>query len=273
MTRRLKRNSAPVRVVSYGGGLNSTALLCLSVMTGERPDVIVFSDTGSEMPHTYGYLETIGAWLAKEGLPPLSVIRWIRVMGETRGQFIPLHEWCEQHNTVPSRAFGLSGCTTKWKQQPIEGYVRKHPLVAAAHARGERVERWLGFDAGEPRRADRMIEKNVEPHLWLWRAPLVEHKIDRDGCARLIARHGLASPGKSSCWMCPSMTKRDIDALGARYPELLDRALRMEAGAELRSRKGLGGRLNWGEYVKTRKGTDPDERPCGCHDGGEDDDD
>jgi hypothetical protein len=273
MTRH-RRNGAPrdpVRVVSYGGGVNSTALLCLAVETGLRPDIIVFSDTGSEMPHTYGYLETMEVWLDKHGLPPLQVIRWIRVQGELRGQFLPLHEWCEQNHTVPSRAFGFSGCTSKWKQQPIDQYIVRHPLVVEAHARGERVERWLGYDYGEARRVSKLAAKTEDPHLWQWRAPLAEARIDRAGCLALLADHGLPDPGKSSCWMCPSMTKRDIDELGRRYPELLDRALQMEARADMRSRKGLGGRLNWGEYVRTRRGQDPDPRPCGCHDGSSED--
>ncbi len=224
------------------------------------------------MPHTYEYIQKMQVWLAKEGLPPISVVRWIRVMGELKGKFLPLHEWCEQNATVPSRAFGMSGCTTKWKQQPIESHVKRHPLVVAAHGRNERVERWLGFDAGEPNRAARMIEKDIDPHLWHWRAPLCDAGIDREGCANLIAKHGLPNPGKSSCWMCPSMTKKNIDELGQKYPDLLNRALAMESGAELRSRKGLGGRLNWGEYVRSKTGTDPDDMPCGCHDGGNEDD-
>lgn len=263
-----------MRVVNYGGGVNSTALLCWAVANREPVDLVIFADTGSERPPTYRYVETFSAWLQAHEQPTITIVRWIRVRGETAGQFIALHDWCESGKTLPSRSFGLSGCTVKWKQQPVDRYLKEHAAIKACHARGERVERWIGFDAGEPERAKRMLAKNPDAHLWSWKAPLVDHDLDRDGCLKLIADAGLESPGKSSCWMCPSMTKRDIDALGRAHPELLSRALKMEATAietgNVRSRGGLGGRLNWGEYVQSRCGLDPDEIPCGCFDGEDD---
>jgi hypothetical protein len=256
-----------MKIVSYGGGVNSTALLCLAKEMGAKIDAIVFSDTGSEMPHTYDYIEIMNQWLLTNGMPPITVIKWIRVKGELAGKFLSLHEWCEQNKTVPSRAFGYSGCTTKWKQQPLEKHIESLPGVRSTHASGERVERWLGYDASEPERAERMLAKNVKPDIWHWRAPLFEQDIDRDGCLDLITRSGLPNPGKSSCWMCPSMRKRDIDELGRRYPHLLQRALSMEASTTFDSRGGLGGRLNWGKYVASREGTEPEEQACGCYDG------
>jgi len=40
-------------VVSFGGGTNSTAMLVGMWERGERPDAILFADTGGEKPHTY----------------------------------------------------------------------------------------------------------------------------------------------------------------------------------------------------------------------------
>jgi len=264
----------PVTVVNYGGGVNSTALCCLAVQRGLPIDVVVFADTGSERPETYAYLATFSAYLQAHGLPALDIVRWIRVQGEKRGQFIPLHTWCETEQSVPSRAYGFSGCTSKWKQQPADKFVRAHPLVAAAHARGEVVERWIGFDADEPHRAERMLAKNPDPTLWRWRAPLVEWGLGRADCLAAIAAAGLPSPGKSACWMCPSSKKSDIDTLGRDHPELLARALKMEqaaiASGNLVSRAGLGGRLNWTQYVAAKAGLEPEDAPCGCYDGSED---
>lgn len=48
-------------VVNFGGGTNSTALLVGMHERGIRPDVIVFSDTGSEVPHTYAHLAAMHA--------------------------------------------------------------------------------------------------------------------------------------------------------------------------------------------------------------------
>ena len=265
-----------LRVVNYGGGTNSTALLVEAFKRGLRVDLIVFADTGSERPTTYAYLDTMSRWLQEHSMPAISVVKWVRVRGKYPGRFLALHEWCELENTVPSKAFGYSGCTTKWKQQPADKFIREHALVVAEHAESRLVERWIGYDADEPARAERMMAKNPEPHLWSWKAPLVDWDMGREECIETIAAAGLPQPGKSSCWMCPSMTKREIDDLGREHPELLERALRMERNADFQSRNGLGGRLNWNEYVRSKRRLDvvcevPEtsfrDVACGCYDG------
>jgi hypothetical protein len=263
-------------VVNHGGGTNSTALLIEACRRGIRPDLIVFADTGSERPETYTFLEVFSGWLRDHGFPEITIVRWIRVKGDLKGKFIPLHEWCVLHDQVPSKAYGLSGCTVKWKQQPIDGYLRRHVDVMLEHTAERSVERWIGYDADESERAERMFRKNPEPKLWSWRAPLMEWDLGREECMAIIEDAGLPQPGKSACWMCPSMKRHEIDALGREHPELLEKALSMEdralevgnlgVGGDVR---GLGSRLNWREWVERKKGVDPvEEIACGCYDGG-----
>ena len=47
-------------VVSYGGGINSTAMVVYLVKNSFPLDYVVFSDTGDEMPETYEYLKGHG---------------------------------------------------------------------------------------------------------------------------------------------------------------------------------------------------------------------
>ena len=49
-----------MKVLSYGGGINSTAILAL-VKLGKypMPDRIIFCDTGAERPETYCYMKYI----------------------------------------------------------------------------------------------------------------------------------------------------------------------------------------------------------------------
>lgn len=267
-------------VANYGGGTNSTAMLVGAAERGLRPDVIVFADTGSEMPHTYEYLKVVGAWLEKAGLPALSVVRWVRskpgLHGEKPGDFVPLHVAVRRSSELPSKAYGYSGCTSKWKQQPIDRFVETHPDVRAAWERGEVVERWIGFDADEPERTERMLSKNPQPAggRVQWRAPLVEWGWGRAECDEGIARAGLPSPGKSSCFMCPSLRKHEISSLAVKYPDLMKVALDIEDAARptLQSVKGLGRRFAWRDYLEgTREAAQAPETvepECGCHDGG-----
>jgi hypothetical protein len=53
--------SAP-SVVSFGAGTNSTAILQGMLERGEKPDAILFADTGGEKPGTYRHLLRMQIW-------------------------------------------------------------------------------------------------------------------------------------------------------------------------------------------------------------------
>lgn len=268
-------------VINYGGGTNSTALLIEVVNRGlldaYEAVLVVFADTGSERPETYEYLALFGRWLKERGID-LVITRWLRKSSrawfyegadgskvrwtgsvDLGGKFIAIHEDCEKQTTLPSRAFGFSGCTTKWKQHPIDGYAEDWAMYQRLFggASDGPVERWIGYDADEPKRVARMMSKNPRPDLWRWRAPLVEWEMGRDECVDVIVRAGLPLPGKSACFLCPSTTKAEIDDLGREHPELLERALRIEREAieagNVKTRGGLGGSLNWGDSLAASK--------------------
>ena len=57
-------------MVSYGGGVNSTALLIGLHQHRIPVDLILFADTGAEHPHTYAYLDIMDRWLKGHGMPP-----------------------------------------------------------------------------------------------------------------------------------------------------------------------------------------------------------
>jgi 3'-phosphoadenosine 5'-phosphosulfate sulfotransferase (PAPS reductase)/FAD synthetase len=42
--------------VAFGGGINSTAMLCGFRERGIKPDLILFADTGGELPETYEHV-------------------------------------------------------------------------------------------------------------------------------------------------------------------------------------------------------------------------
>lgn len=270
-------------VVSYGGGTNSTALLVGARERGLRPDHIVFADTGSEMPHTYEHLDAVDAWLERQGWPRISRVKWIR----RDGTFVALHDACLDRAELPSKAYGFSGCTTKWKQQPIDRYIDTHlaasRLDALVEGEALHLERWIGYDADEPQRAERMLDKHRDDSSTMWRAPLMEWGWGRDECVAAIARAGLPQPGKSSCFMCPSMRVPEIVELKRRHPKHAELALTIERRA-LSARAsqvaageatagtiyGLGRRFAWSEVLEGKEVEEsPPEIECGCYDGDE----
>ena len=98
-------------VVAYGLGVNSTALLVELVKRAVRPDLILFADTGGEKPATYAYLEVIRPFLARHGLPDVTVVRY----RPTRAAYHTLEQQCLHTGTLPSLAYGGRSCSVKYK--------------------------------------------------------------------------------------------------------------------------------------------------------------
>jgi len=243
-------------LVTFGGGTNSTAMLIGLHERGERPDLIVFSDTGGEKPHTYRHIEAVNRWCAEIGFPQIEVVR---APGET------LEANCLSHRTLPAIAFGFKTCSSRYKRDPQLKFTNHWPPAREAWARGERVIKLIGYDADEERRA---IKR--EDDKYTFRYPLIEWGWDREKCVEAIARAGPEPPGKSACFFCPSSKKDEIFDLQRRYPDLMQRALAMEDNAELTSVKGLGRRFSWrillhGDSRQER--LFPPEIACECFDG------
>lgn len=252
-----------MKVVAYGGGTNSTAMLVLMHEQGMRPDLIIFADTGGEKPHTYDHLKVVSAWCESIGFPSITVVkkRGRVYVGET------LEENCLRSEMLPSIAYGYKSCSLKYKVQPQDMFCNNDTQCQAVWAAGDKVIKFIGYDADEIRRAKIFAD---DKYAYIY--PLISQGWGRDDCVAAIARAGLPQPGKSACFFCPSSKKHEILALQAQYPDLLERALAMEAGAKLTSVKGLGRNFSWREFLD--KQNEPDlfsdagkEIACGCYDG------
>lgn len=251
-------------VSAYGGGTNSTALLIKWVLTGNHLDLILFADTAGEKPHTYKYVETFSQWLVDHGAPPITIVKKVRRTGEIHG----LEENCLEANMLPSLAYGFKSCSQKFKIGPQDKYVNNWPPAKKSWKAGIPILKLIGYDAGEPHRA----EGGYDNDKYVYRYPLIEWNMGREECVETIEGEGLCLPGKSACFFCPASTINEIKQLNATYPDLMERAIKMEANADLTSVKGLGRRFAWKDVIATDE-MFPDEfrmAPellCGCYDG------
>ena len=248
------------KIVSYGAGTNSTAMLVGLHERGERPDLILFADTGGERPETYAHRDTVSDWCESVGFPRVVTVR-------KGGREETLEENCIRMNMLPSIAYGFKSCSHKYKIEAQEKYANNNDQCRATWAAGERVLKMIGYDADETHRA-----KIPEDKKYTYRYPLVEWDWGREECIEAIARAGLPQPGKSACFFCPSSKPQEILQLGRTHPELLQRALAMEANAELTSVKGLGRSFAWADLVRFSEAQldmfqHTPEIPCGCFDG------
>jgi hypothetical protein len=255
--------SAPI-AVAYGGGVNSTAMLVEMRRRDIVPVSIVFSDTHGERPETYAGIDQTNKWCVAHDFPEIVVVSYVSKM---RGNET-LEENCLRTKSLPSIAYGFKSCSEKFKIRPQERYLKSQPWAQSVWESGGKVIKAIGYDAGEDRRAK--IREHTDYTYWY---PLIEWDLYREDCKEICEHEGLKI-GKSACFFCPSSKKPEVLLLAKEHPDLMKRALEMEANAELTTVKGLGRHWSWDNLLKLNKeqmslfcDSGTPEEPCGCYDG------
>lgn len=256
----MKRIKQPL-VVSYGMGVDSTAMLVAMQQRGIRPDLILFADTGGEKPETYDYLHTINDWLLSVGFPLVTVVKY----EPKTAPYSTLEDKCLNNDTLPSLAFGHHSCAIVFKHGPQDKYIKAWGQAKRAWNAGLHVIKAIGYDDSEQdcrrrAKADRAVDKkraNGDPdslryEYWY---PLQEWGIDRIECLRIIANAGLPLPMKSACFFCPASKKSEVVWLRDTHPVLFQRALKIEQNARdgrhgLDTVKGLGRTFAWADLAE-----------------------
>ena len=253
--------STELVVVSYGGGVNSTAMLIGMQARGQVPDAILFADTGAEFPETIDYVEAFSGWLMRHGMPAITTVRY-------KSKHVTLEQECINNGTLPGLAFGFKGCSVKWKRQPMDKWVKTG--AREAFERGGKIHRLIGIDADEQHRGKNLID----PHLYQYHRPLIEWWWGREECETEILAAGLCLPRKSACFFCPAAKKEEVRTLARERRDLFDRAVALELNAKerggLKQIKGLGRNWSWeqlGELEESqlRLFPEPPVEPCECY--------
>lgn len=255
--------------VSYGGGVNSTALLWGMHERGLEPAVVLFADTGGELPETYNHVREVEAWCSGRGW----LFQWVSNVDPTgrRHQHQSLERECWNNQTLPSLAFGNKGCSAKWKRQPMDRWLRGWPEAVAHWGRGGKVQRWLGIDADESHRSANL----TEDARFTYHRPLIDWGWGRDECVAAIERSPFDVPGKSACWFCPATKKHEVLRLRRSHPHLFERAVAMELQAQPNlgpTVKGLGRAWSWktladADDAQLKLFPETQDEACGCYDG------
>jgi len=192
------------KYLSYGGGVNSTALMILLKERGEKFES-VFVDHGGDYPETYEYVE----YLQGEGFP-------VTILKPKTERCSTIEEYCLKYGIKPLRQ--MRWCTDKFKLRPLREYI-KAPAIC-----------FIGIDNGEKSRAYKKPLKEGITNKY----PLIEHGIDREGCIKIIRKAGLKIPKRSGCWFCPFATKKEIAELKTNYPDLFRRRKRIIETANIK---------------------------------------
>lgn len=222
-------------VVSYGGGVNSVALLVALRQAGVVPRAITMADPGSERRRTIWYRDTVlPPVLERWGFPPITVVDRV-TEGQHRKRawrLETLEQECLRTKTLPSVAYGWKKCSAKYKAEPQWWWLERQPWARAEWDADRRLVRCIGYDADEEQRVRPQMMNSSERARFVPWYPLVDAGITREGCERLIADAGLPSPGKSACTYCPNNTLDEWKQLRRDEPEAFARAVAMSRLAE-----------------------------------------
>ena len=205
--------------LSHGMGVNSTALMVLIEDMGFEFES-VFVDTGVEHPETYEYLN----YLKEQGYK-------ITVLKPSVEGFDNLYDYCKHYKIVPGQF--RRWCTDKFKIRTLRNYIEA-PCVLL-----------IGIDYGEQHRAFKKPIKQGCINAY----PLIDYRIDRKGCIKIIEKHGLRVPRKSGCYICPFATKHEIRELYLKYRDLYNKRKEIEQLA-LERTNGKGGYLKYGKSTE-----------------------
>lgn len=189
-------------VLSYGGGVNSVALMIL-LLEEKRPlDEVIFADTGGEVPETYAYIDVTKRYLEPHGVPFVEVSK----KGST------LYETAWRRNVMPSTIWRWS--TRDYKITPIMAHYREL---------GGHIDQYLAIAYDE---IERMKDSRVDYVTNLY--PLIDRRITRAGCVEIIQAAGLPVPPKSSCFFCPFGSLDRWRWLYETHPDLYEKAIALE---------------------------------------------
>ncbi len=262
-----------MNIVSFGGGTNSTAMIIGMYHKGIPIDLILFADTGAERLETYQYIDIFNDWLVAHKLPQITVVKHV----DKDGNILTLEQDCLQSGNLPSIAYGFKTCSNKHKIRPQDNFCNNYDPCKKIWAKGEKITKYIGYDAGEERRKTNAFAYDIQDKKYQRIYPLIEWEWYREDCIQVIEQEGLPLPGKSSCFFCPSMKKPEIIELKRIHPDLFARAVAIEENAKdnLVTVHGLGRNYSWKNFIEAEELQigmclmyDQDsDIPCGCYDG------
>ena len=231
MKRESKRVKTTIRAVSYGAGVQSTALLALaSTETIDFP-LFIFANVGddSEHPATLDYFrDHARPFAAEHGLEMVQVEKTPK-RGRFAGQVETLHKRLNHPDSrsvgIPIRmangAPGTRNCTADFKIRPVARELKKRGATAESPALVA-----IGISVDEIQRARPGIDRREPAQDRTY--PLLDLGLYRKDCPALIASVGLPIPPKSSCYFCPFHTPEEWRIMRRVEPDLFAKSVELE---------------------------------------------
>ena len=216
-----------LRVCSFSGGKDSTAML-LRMLEEKMPvDVILFCDTGLEFPALYDHIRKVEQNIGRE-------ITVVKNPNDFEYLFAR-KKITRKRKTQNAARYGMERdgyswagpkmrwCTELLKNQPREQFLQ--------HLREEyTVLEYVGIAADETYRLSRKCNQRPEVRL-----PLVEWGMTEADCLAYCKERGYDWGGlyekmhRVSCWCCPLQSLVELRVLYRDFPDLWEQLKRWDA--------------------------------------------
>jgi hypothetical protein len=228
-----------IRAISYGGGVQSTALIVLAARKEIDFSVALFSNVGddSEHPATLAYVRDVAMPYAAEHGIELLMLEKVLKSGE-HDTLMKRIDRDERSIPIPMRLSGGKPgnrtCTAEFKINVI-----RKELVRRGATKTNIANLALGISLDEYQRMKPARDARIR-HLW----PLIERRLSRADCINIISREGIPVPPKSSCYFCPFHTKAAWKRMLKEEPDLFAKSVALERKMNER-RLSLGRDVIW----------------------------
>jgi hypothetical protein len=216
-----------LRAISYGGGVQSTALLVLAATGRIDFRLFLFANVGddSEDPATLDYIGRYAQPYATLHGIQLHQLRRQRRDGTSETLYGRLTKPGSRSLPIPVRmsngAPGTRSCTADFKIKVIGRWLKAHGATD-----DDPATVGIGISLDEIERVNNRRALPYEQPVY----PLLDHDppLRRHDCARIIRAAGLPVPPKSACWFCPFRRPASWAETRRDRPALFDRSCALE---------------------------------------------
>lgn len=207
-----------IQAWSCGGGTQSAAIAVLICMGELSPDISIIVDTERETSEVWDYLDKyVHPALQKVGVKlqriPKSLFANNDLWGGKNDETILIPAFTDENGGIGKLT---NFCSGEWKKRVIRRFLNTQ------YPDGTQFTNWIGFSVDEPKRIFQEIGK------WQPRFPLIEKRLRRSDCIKLVERFGWPTPPRSSCWMCPNRAHAEWMHLKHNFPDDWQKAVDFE---------------------------------------------
>lgn len=221
-----------IRVFSFGGGVQSVAVMVLQAQNKIKPfDAFVFANVGadSENPATLTYLEEyVRPYCERFGIPFVEVQK---IRGGKPETLLNAIERDNKHIPIPvymsGGAPGHRSCTLDYKVVVVDKWIKTQKITHATIGLGISTDESKRMKASKGPETHYYKNKPIGFEKW-YEYPLIDVQYSRSACVHEIQAAGLPVPPKSSCFFCPFHSPNAWIELKREEPELFATSVAIE---------------------------------------------